>query len=140
MATFHEAAHAFLSRGSGLSAFFGDRIFNDVLKQGSAYPALTWQVVDDQDVDTFAGVDDDHPVTLQIDVWALTGADRREGARLVRAAMHRWTGRWADIDVTRPKKDSDFDSTWERGDAASTPGARNTQRWTVWICDPSLTS
>lgn len=140
MATFHEALHAYMVRASGLSAFFGPSIYNDVLAQGSPYPALTWQVVDDRDVQRFDGVDDDHPVTVQFDVWALNGADRREGARLVRLAMLRFAGTWAAINVTRPTKDSDFDSTWERADAASTPGSRNTQRWTVWICDPSLTS
>lgn len=140
MATFHESMHAYLDTGSGLRTFFGDRIYNDVLKQGTGYPALTWQVVDDRDVERFDGVDDDHPVTVQFDVWALSGADRREGARRLRESMHRWSGRWAAIDVTRPSKESDFDGVWERGDAASTPGLRNTQRWTVWICDPSLTT
>ena len=140
MATFHEALHAYLTRGTDLKTFFKDGIYNDVLAQGTSYPALTWQVVDDRDVQRFDGVDDDHPVSVQFDVWALNGADRREGARRVRLAMLRFHGKWADIDVTRPMKDSDFDSTWERGDAAATPGSRNTQRWTVWICDPSLTS
>lgn len=140
MATVHEALTSWLTSGSGLSTFFGTRMYDTQLKQGTAYPALTWQIVDDRDVQRFDGVDDDHPVQIQFDVWAETGADKRDGARNLRLALARWRGTWASIDVFRPFKESDFDSTWDRADASSVPGFRNTQRWTVWICDPSLTS
>lgn len=141
MASFEEAIAGLLATRDTITALIGTRAYDSVLPNdgtsASSYPAVTFQVLDRRDEPHFGGRAAEHSVTCQVDTWALTGADRRAVSVVLRDALHSWRGPWGGVTVRRAFKQSDFDSTEDWGDGGPVPIFRNTQRWTVWINEPS---
>lgn len=136
MASVYEAITALLV--ARCRSVVGDRVYDTHAKQGAQTPYLTFQIVDNRDLTHFTGTDENHPVQVQVDVWASDAATRRTLAASVRSALRSWSGAWGGCVVSRAFKVSDFDGSQLTGGGLSLPLFRTTMRWDVWLSDPDL--
>lgn len=141
MASIEEATAGLLATRDTITALIGTRSYDSVLPNDATepgdYPAVTFQIIDRPEEPRFVGTAAEHKTVVQFDTWALTGADRRAVSQVLREALRAWNGPWGGVTVRRAFKQSDFDSTEDWGDGGPVPIFRNTQRWTVWIREPS---
>lgn len=140
MASLEEALIALCDGRTALVSRFAARVYDTVLPADNVtpqtYPALTFQVLERRDTRTFGANGKEYPVSVQLDVWALTAADRRNAAIDLRTALSTWSGPWGGVTVFRAFKEQDLDSHEDWGDGGPFPVFRNIQRWTVWIREP----
>ena len=77
---------------AGISATIGTRMYSDFLPQGSALPAITYQVVDTLPNETLSGIADVSRARLQIDSYATTRASANLLADAVRLVLEKYRG------------------------------------------------
>jgi len=89
---FNTALYTYLSTYAGLSAIIGTRIYPDTLPQNVAYPAATYQYVDDDEIDTFEQPNTLISPTYQFDSYAKTRAVADSIADQLRLAFKNYSG------------------------------------------------
>lgn len=75
-----------LSGSQDLKSLVGDRIYRQILKQGTAYPALTYTKLTGAPDYALDGPTGDVQASFSVTVWARTPEEAREVAPVVRAA------------------------------------------------------
>lgn len=88
-----EALYSYMKGYSGISALVSARVFPDAVPQGTAYPAITYQQISEDEVEPFT-----QPAatmicaTYQIDCWGSTRSSANAVAKQVRAAFKNYSG------------------------------------------------
>lgn len=85
---FEEGIRYILANNSAVKAVVGARIYPASLPQGATYPALTYQIITEDDQNTVADVGDLKWSRVQVDSWAGTYAAAKSLADLVNAALN----------------------------------------------------
>ena len=60
----NEALYSYLSGYAGLTALISNRIYPDILPQNTPYPAITYQKISENEIDTF-----NQPTTLMVPIY-----------------------------------------------------------------------
>ena len=83
----NEALYSYLSGYAGLTALISNRIYPDILPQNTPYPAITYQKISENEIDTF-----NQPTTLmmpiyQFSCWGSTRSSSEAVAKQLRLAF-----------------------------------------------------
>jgi hypothetical protein len=94
-----EALVDYLRSQVELTTLVGNRIFPDCFSQGEQLPAIAYTLEDDLSQRTLCGPSGLRSAVYQINVWADTRREAMAVARLVRAALDLFHGRFKDIPI-----------------------------------------
>lgn len=86
MANLQTALHARLTGNAGVTAALGDRLFWNIVPQGTALPYGQMKTISDLRPQHLRGYDDGRRARVQVDVYAATYAAARAGADAIIAA------------------------------------------------------
>lgn len=119
MASFGEALYNILSTDADVSAIVGDRIMPLVVTQGTALPAIRYQLINTEPVDTKDGVADCDFLNVQVDCFtnerkADSGGYTQAAdlAKKVRTALDRKSGTFSGFaidQITFENENDNFD-------------------------------
>lgn len=99
MAVLEEAIHARLAATAGVTAITGSRIYNQVLPQNATLEAITVQRISTVR-ESAMGTDPGQAwARIQVCSWATLHGEARVLAEAVRAALQRWRGTVAGVEV-----------------------------------------
>lgn len=88
----NEALYAYLKSYAGLLALVGDCIYPDVLPQNPTYPAITYQLISEEEIDTFQQPNTLIGPTYQFSCWGSTRASCQAVAKQLRLAFKNYSG------------------------------------------------
>jgi len=99
------AIYSILSNDAGVSAIT-TRIYPIMLPQNAVYPAISYQVNEDTEDETFDGQGTFQRINLEVDAWSDTHADMLALADAIKAAIKNYSGTVASNAVDKITIDS----------------------------------
>jgi hypothetical protein len=89
----NDALFSYLSTYSGLSALVGTRIYPDKLPDKVTYPAVVFQLVSENELETFTQPTTDLiAATYSFTAWAATRSSAHDVGKQIRAAFKNYSG------------------------------------------------
>lgn len=82
-----------LSNNGGVTALVGDRIYEGVVPQEQAYPAISFNEIDEISSYTLTDTVRQVESRVQVSVWATSGVERRQVSEAVKYALDGYRGR-----------------------------------------------
>ncbi len=99
------AIYSILSNDSGVSAIT-TRIYPIMLPQNAVYPAISYQVNEDSEIETFDGQGTFQRISLEVDAWSDTHANMLTLADAIKAAIKNYSGTVASNTIDKITIDS----------------------------------
>ena len=90
--TIESALYSHLSTKASIIALVSDRIYPQIAPNGTAYPFITFTVINEDHDHAMSGATGLANVSMQIDVWTETIADRVAVSEALRNALDGFTG------------------------------------------------
>ena len=88
-----EAVYTYLSGYAGLTALVGKRIYPDIAPQQAIYPCLTYQMLSEEEVNTFTQPNSTMiGVVFSFSVWGSTRASSKAASEQLRLAFKNYSG------------------------------------------------
>lgn len=109
MAVLEEAVHARLAATSGVTTLTGARIYNQVLPQNATLEAVTVQRISTTRESAMGADPGQAYARIQVCSWATLHGEARALAEAVRAALQRWRGTVASVEVEASFLLNEFD-------------------------------
>ena len=89
-----------LSTDVTVSAIAGTRVYEGVIPQGAAYPAISYSMISrDGEADSLDGPDESVVRRVQVNCYATTGVSRQSLADAVREAMNGIAGNYSGVTI-----------------------------------------
>jgi hypothetical protein len=109
------------------------RIFPDQAPQSAIFPRVTYQRISDVGIDHMGGGSDLSHALFQVDVWAMSSADRKAVSNAVRSVLHgaqRFSMGEVGINSIRLRGETDSVVDEEAGD--DVPISRTRMDFSIW--------
>ena len=89
----NDALHSYLKGYAGLTVLISTRVYPDTLPQAPAYPAITFQQISEEEVESFTTPNSNMiGATYQFSCWASTRASAQAVAKQLRLAFKNYSG------------------------------------------------
>lgn len=88
--------YSYLTANAGVSAIVGTRVYESLVPQGAAYPAISYSLVSRSgEADSLDGADEQAVYRMQVNCWATSGVNRQALASAVRSALNGYVGTYS---------------------------------------------
>jgi hypothetical protein len=96
MATIEDAIYSLLSGSATVAALVGTRIYRVKMPDNPQMPAITYQTVYSEPIESFSGFSGLWQPIMRVDCWGKTAGSTQDLAEKVRLALHGYQGSYQD--------------------------------------------